>query len=373
MRKTFDSGFYKRKQLNKAYAGHTSVAAEGGETIPTPLADYYLDLLRDSTVLRQLFQTIPMTAKTLEIPKQTGKNAMYVVGEGSDMTTEGGATGATTSYTRTSWTSITITNYKLGVLTGYTTELAEDSLIDISRMTFENGAADMAEGEEYAWIWGSTNSAGGELGEDYDVGDPESLYSGLVQEVPYQTSAGTVPVGGGWTSANVADGDLVFNAASALLTHNMLNESMAAIEDKPGNGRLNTFLVPPKIVARLRSPVEFEMFQSIKDIGAEAALLRGGVGSFYNSKIISSGFLPVGGLTDPDTTTGLYVTNATDGLIIGFDNRCAVIGDRRAIEVRRRHRFYQDIEEIRFLERVAFKVRRPEWLTLIGDVKNSAV
>lgn len=373
IKKTFDAQSYTNMQLSKAYAGHTTVAAEGGETIPNPLADYYMDLLRDSTYVRNLAEIIPMSAATLEIPQLTAGNAMYVVPEGKDMNTEGGADGASSSYTRTTWASMTLTNYKVGVLTGYSTELAEDSLIDIARMVLSNAALAMAEGEEYAFIWGSTNTGAGELGNAYGVGDPEIKYSGLIQEVPYATSAGVVPVGMGWTSANTGKGDMVINAVQQLLTHNHLNEAKSLVEDKSGNGKVTDFFVPPKIVARMRSPVEFEGFQSLDKIGNKAALIQGTVGDFYLSNIISHGMLPVGGKTDPQTTTAVFVDNATDGLIVGFDRRALVIGQRRAIEVRSRHKFYNDVEELRILERVAFKVRRPEWLVLIGDVKNSAV
>ena len=365
IKKTFDASSYKKAQVNKAYSGHTSVAAEGGETIPTPLADYFMELLRDGTVLRQLFQEIPMTALTLEIPKMTAGNTMYFAGEGLDMATEGGASGSGSSISRTTWSSVTLTNYKLGVLTGYTTELAEDSLIDIGRMVVEQGALAMAAGEEQAWIWGD---ARGDF-YTYTAGQPELKYNGLISETPgtgYPTGA---------TMNDVAP-DNVIDGASDLLTFNELNDLLSRIEDQAGNGKVDTLLVPPKVIARMRNPVEFEMFQSIDKIGADkAALLKGQVGDYYGAKIISSGFLPVGTDTAPanaDAGSG-FLSGTTDTMILGFDNRCATIGQRRAIEIRSRHKFYNDLEEVRFLERVAFQVMRNEWLGGIFDVKNSAV
>jgi hypothetical protein len=377
---TFNSQEYVKLQdpnYRKAYAGHTSVAAEGGETIPTPLADYYLDLLHDSTWVRQVFQTIPMTNATLEIPRLTAGNTAYHQGEGTSMTTEAGGDGSSTSYSRTTWSSITLSVDKIGVLTGFSTELAEDSLINVAQMVMQNGAIAMAEAEESAFIKGQVLATGNNIGGLYTAGQPERLYNGLIPNVPWQSNSGVVQVSAaGWTSLNVANGDNIIDGAQALLTFDMLNDLLATIEDKAGNGKVDTIVLPPKLVARMRNPVEFEMFQSLDKIGDKAALVRGQVGDFYGSKIISSGFMPRGTDTTPgdmdDATNGI-VTNSTDTVVLGFDSRAAVIGQRRGIEMKTRHLFYNDVEEVRFLERVGFSVLYPQWLGMIGDVKNAAV
>ncbi len=373
IRKTFDAKDYSNRVMTKAYAGQSSIAADGGETIPTPLADYYMDLLRDSTFVRQLGGTIGMTAKTLEIPKQLTGNTLYVVGEGTNLRTEGGADGASSSYSKSTMGSIMLTNYKLGVLAGYTTELAEDSLIDIARFVITNGALAMAEGEEMAFIWGSTDTATGQLGDVYTAGQPSVLYDGLIEEVPHSIDS---PVGVLWTPKNTGNGNHIIDAEQSLLAQSHLNKAKAIVENEKGNGSITDFLVPPNIVARMRDPVEWENFQSLDKIGGQAALLTGGVGAFYNSNIISSGHLPTGDKTAasgyPQDASGIFISNATDGVVLGLDRRAYVLGQRRAIEVRTQHNFDEDVEEIRFLERLAFKVRRPEWLVLVGDVLNSA-
>ncbi len=377
IKKTFDAQAYDRMRLKtKAFAGQTTTPADGGETIPTPLAAYYMDLLRDSSIIRQLSEEIRMSAATLEIPRQLTGNTLFVVGEGSNMRTEGGASGSGDSMTKATFDSITLTNYKLGVFAGYTTELAEDSLIDVARMVITNGALALAEGEEMAFIWGSTNAGGGEIGAGYTAGQPSLKYSGVIQEVPYASNAGVVPIGMGWTSPNTSNRDHVIDATQALLTFNHLNNAKAIIEDVKGNGKVTDFLVPPKIVARMRNPVEFDMFQSLDKIGNKAALITGAVGDFYGSGITPSGFLPTGDKTAsagyPQNASGTFVDGATDGMILGFDRRALVIGQRRDISARSEHILNDDVEVIRWLERVAFKVRRPEWLVLIGDVKNEA-
>lgn len=373
IRKTFDAKDYSNRVMTKAYDGQSSTAADGGETIPTPLADYYMDLLRDSTFVRQLGGTIGMTAKTLEIPKQLTGNTLYVVGEGKNLRSESGADGSSTAYSKSTMGSITLTNYKLGVLAGYTTELAEDSLIDIARFVITNGALAMAEGEEMAFIWGSSDTATGQLGDNLTAGQPSVLYDGLIDQIPH---SGDSPVGVLWTPEHTDNGDHIIDAEQSLLAQSHLNKAKAIVENEKGNGSITDFLVPPNIVARMRDPVEWENFQSLDKIGGQAALLTGGVGNFYNSNIISSGHLPTGDKTAvggyPQDASGIYVSGATDGCVIGLDRRSYVLGQRRGIEVRTQHNFDLDVEEIRFLERLAFKVRRPEWLVYIGDVKNSA-
>jgi hypothetical protein len=232
-------------------------------------------------------------------------------------------------------------------------------------MVIEQGALAMAGGEEQAWIWGD---ARGDF-YTYTAGQPELKYNGLIEEL----AGSSYPSG---ATPNDSAPEMIIDGGSDLLTFNELNDLLSRIEDQAGDGKVDSLLVPPKVVARMRNPVEFEMFQSIDKIGADkAALLKGQVGDYYGAKIISSGFLPVGTDTAPanaDAANG-FVTGSTDTMVLGFDNRCATIGQRRAIEIRSRHKFYNDLEEVRFLERVAFQVMRNEWLSGIIDVKNSAV
>jgi len=124
----------------------------------------------------------------------------------------------------------------------------------------------------------------------------------------------------------------------------------------------------------MRDPIEFENFQRVDAIGADkAALLRGNVGDYYGTNIISSGFIPVGTDTAPqdmDGSTGI-VSNSTDTVVLGLNRDAAMIGMRREVELMQKHNFEGDYEELRWLERVAFHVTRPEFLAMIGDVKNA--
>lgn len=352
-----------KRGMAKAYAGHTSTAAQGGETIPTPLADYFLDLIRDSTFLMQEFKHIKMTADTFEIPKMTGKNSVYVIGEGSDMITEGGSDGSSTSYSRTTWSSITLNAVKLGALSGYSSELAEDSLINVSQMTMMELVKQMGEAIEQAWIWGDKTSAIA----SFDTGFPEKAFNGIIHQTPDSSSAPA-----GWTPVNTSV-DNIIDAAQALLTRDHLSELINKLELVTGDRKMHTMAIAPAHIGRLRDNVEFEDFQSIHHIGEKAALLRGQVGDFYGVKIVPTGFMPKGGDTSPATATSNYVSTAADTLIFGYNKEALLIGDRRVLEIKKRHRFYQDVEEVRLLTRLALTTAREQYMALIGDVKNSAV
>jgi hypothetical protein len=307
-------GIEKEYKVDKAYSGHTSIAAQGGETIPTPLADYYLDLLRDSTFLMQEFPHIKMTADTFEIPKLTGKNTAYLIGEGLDMTTEGGADQSSNSYSRTTWSSVTLNAHKLGVLTGYSSELAEDSLISIANMTMLEAVKQMSEAIEQAFIWGDTTGAI----VTYTAGQPEKAFDGIIHQVPNSSAAPA-----GWTPVNTSHDNMV-DAAQALLTRDHLSAFINKLELVTGDRKMHTMAIPPAIIGRLRDNVEFEDFQSISHIGGKAALLRGQVGDFYGVNVVPTGFMPKGGDTTPATATTNFVSTAADTMILGTQilSRC---------------------------------------------------
>lgn len=373
--KNFSSSAYEKSKIDKAYtAGQNTANADGGHTVPSPLADYYIELLHDSTVLRQLFSQIFMTSKTFELPQLDSGLTGYILGEGADWTSESGASGSASGITKAGFSKHTMTNYKLGVFAGYTSELQEDSLIDIAEMLVQQGVIAMAKAEEQAWINGDADQTAGQIGAGYTAGQPEYYYSGLIAEVPYASNSGTAPVGAGWTAKN-QDFDAIIDNAQALLREKDLNKLMAITEaNVEGDTRMSDILVSPYVLARMRDPIEFENFQRVDAIGADkAALLRGNVGDYYGTNIISSGFIPVGTDTAPqdmDGTNGI-VSNSTDTVVLGLNRDAAMIGMRREVELMQKHNFEGDYEELRWLERVAFHVTRPEFLAMIGDVKNA--
>ena len=362
---------------SKVYAGHDSDAADGGETIPAPLANWFVDLKRNATWVRQAFETLQMDSATLKVPKKTAGLTMFHFGEGASSLTEGGGDGSSSSVSKTTWSNVTVTVDKVGVLSGWSTELAEDSQINIAEMVIREAAISMAEGEESAFIVGSTQTTGNELGELYTAGQPEKLYDGLIQHVPWASDSNVVQVSAnGWTSLGTGVGDGIIDAAGGMLLNSHLQELMAKVNAQDGNELVDLIVMRPNHTIRLRDPVEFESFQTIDKIGADrAAAIKGFVGDYYGADVISSKFMPVGSTTSPgnfDDDTNGFVTGATDSLILGVNKRAARIAQRRGIEFRQEHNFHQDVEEIRVLERVGFEVFYPEFLSMIGDVKDAA-
>ena len=125
-------------------------------------------------------------------------------------------------------------------------------------------------------------------------------------------------------------------------------------------------LVNPQVAARLRNKTEFEMLQRLDAVGKEAALIKGWVGKYYTANVYVSHFMPTGVAVFNTATT-----SPKDSIVLGLDKSSPIIGDRRSIEVLQRHRFYQDVNEIRLTERIAFGSRYPQLLAGLADVQNA--
>lgn len=356
----FDSAV--KYDLSKAYGGATSTDAYGGYTIPTPLADYFIDMVEKDVFARQIFEVRAMDSSTLEIPTRTaGMSVFHLSGEGVSLTTEAGATGATTALSRSTFGTMTLTAQKFVVWGGYTTDLAEDSLINIGDMLLQTMARDLAEAEEKAIIQGEASGTS----TSFAVGDPRYAFDGLIWHV-YGSNASTGAV---WTPDN-ASPVMWADGGSDVLTADELNAMSTRISEQ--GFKCTHIMVRPTIAGRLRDPTEFEMFQGIKDIGGDmAALVKGFVGRYYESDILVSSLLPLGTSDGYSGTGGEFVTGTDDSTIIAFDVREPIIADRRKLEVRTRHNYDSDVEEARYLTRMTFDVKRPLALAGINDVKNA--
>lgn len=349
----FDSRNY--QFTGKAFTGMTEgTDTEGGHTVPSPLANFFKDELPKNSWARKLFEVRSMGGKTLDIPLLTSGDAVYLSDEGKDLLTEGGADQASTSVSKPVWSQLTLTAKKFAGLTGYSTELEEDSVLNIAEIALMKIVRALNEYEEQAFIQGE--SGGSKFG--WSAGDTRRAFDGLI-DIIQGAAAGT---GGNWTPDASTFTNWQDGASTKLTTEHML-QLLATIEEN--RGECNTIFVSPTIAARLRDPIEFEMLQTVKDIGpTEAALIKGFVGKFYTANIYVSHFMP----------TGVAVFNTSvvapkDSLIIGMDKDAVVIGDRRRAEILTRHRFYQDINEIRLTERIAFGAYYPQLVAGVADVQ----
>jgi hypothetical protein len=362
-----DYPMLRKDMLTKAaYTGHTTTAAQGGETIPTPLAARIIDLIDKATFTRQIFRIFFMPGATYEIPTKTALESTFRVAEGVDLTLDVPTIGTGSAITRGTYSSITLAADKLMTLGGYNSELGEDSNINWARQTLEGMARSHSEAVEKAILQGQLAGVGTTSNMGYNAGNPNYIFDGLIWHIE-GTNAST----GGVFTPDVATLTMWKDGQSNALTDDELQFCMSEIEE--AGFRCRYYAMRPKVHARMRDDTEFANFQTVSAIGSKSALIKGHVGDYYNAKIISSLFMPSGAYTGVHTTgEGKYGSGATDTMVIGFDNREPIIGDRRRLEVRRRHRFYQDINEIRLRSRIAFDVERPSGsIAGVNDVKLS--
>lgn len=98
-----------------------SVNTAGGFVVPTEMEDAIIDLRETYGVARQECRVHVMTSDHTTIPRRTGGVTAYFIGE-------------TTAITESdkSWDQVELTAKKLGALTRMSTDLAEDSVINIA-------------------------------------------------------------------------------------------------------------------------------------------------------------------------------------------------------------------------------------------------
>lgn len=352
----------KHESFIRAYSGQES-SDYATPLIPTETANFFYDRIYWENKLRNIVTTIPLPRATFRIPVKTAGSKVFRQAEGLSLATESGLDQASSGFVAPTISYIDITADKFSSITGWTTELEEDSVISIPQMMFEELAVSMGEYEELAMIQGDLANAlslsGTIKGWDnapFTAGDVRYSFDGLIAMTP-----GLDAQAPNWTPKDLAPENII-DGASTVLTRANLNDLISRIEEE--GYRVTDIFVRPKTARRFTDDVEFEHFQTIKDIGmSKAALIRGFVGDFYGSNIFVTNRLPEG--------TG-FGTNADDSLVVAFDRRLPIIGDRRQINFVKRHAFYVDAEEIKVSERVGFARKFNEGLGLIVDVKNSA-
>ena len=56
----------------------STAAGAGGDFLPTPLADEFIEFVREANVCRQIFRTVTMTSMTLDFPKILSAAKVYL-------------------------------------------------------------------------------------------------------------------------------------------------------------------------------------------------------------------------------------------------------------------------------------------------------
>ncbi len=347
-----------------AYSGSES-SDYSSPIIPDVTARNLIDRVRWANKLRNILITLPMPGATWIMPKLTAGVSVYRQREGYSVKSESGTDQNSTGYVAPTIGSVTMYANKFAAITGWTTELAEDSIISIPQLMFNELADAIGEYEELAMIQGDYqdgNSLNGEVGSGYaapsgtyGAGDVRYSFDGFLTGLPGTASITPYGTPDDLTPNNAIDG------GSDKLTKEELDQLIAKSEDQGFD--MSDIFMRALVKARLRNTTEYEEFQRLDAIGNQAALIKGYVGSFYGKDIFVSNKVPLG------TAFG---TGATDTCVFGFDRGQHVIGDRRRVSFVRKHGFEEDVDEIRVTERIGFVHRFNEDIAVIWDVSNEA-
>jgi len=343
---------YNSKVFGGALEGTDSA---GGYTVPSPLANFFIDRIAVRSWMRQLIRAVPIDSKTLDIPIMVSGNSVYFGSEGYSMVTEGGSDQSSSSMGKIVWDQLTITPKKFHALTGYSTELEEDSALNIAQITTDELLRGISEAEQLAVMQGSTTLF------SWTAGDVRKAFGGIINSTP-GTNAGT---GAKWTpptSDSVADNWI--NAGSSKLTTKDILELQAKLAEQ--NGILNTIMVNPTVGVRLNDPIEFEQFQTIDKIGGEAANQRGVVGRVYGADVIVCNDLPTG-----VAVFNVSVSAPKDTLVLGFDKDTLNLYDRRLITMRMRYKFEEDVIEQQYTQRLTFAAHQKKLLAGLAQVQSA--
>ncbi len=128
--------------------------SKGGAVVPEQMSQAIIDLRERYGVARQLLRIVPMASDTLMVPRRTGGVTAYFVGEEDAITASD-----------KSWDQVQLTARKLGALTRFSTDYAEDAVIDVAEDLANEMAYAFAEKEDDCCFNGDgTSTYGGIVG-----------------------------------------------------------------------------------------------------------------------------------------------------------------------------------------------------------------
>jgi len=137
---------------SRALAG--GIASKGGVLVPEELSDAVIDLREQFGVFRQFARVMPMNSDILSVPRRTGRVSGTWVGENTTISADDG-----------SWDNVELVAKKLAALTRMSSELSEDSTIDVASFLAMEFAMSFAEAEDDAgWNGDGTSTFGGHEG-----------------------------------------------------------------------------------------------------------------------------------------------------------------------------------------------------------------
>jgi HK97 family phage major capsid protein len=192
-----ENGFYTKGQ-------NETTDADGGYLVPQILAREVIFLRDKYGVIRQNARVMGMSSDNLNVPKNTASTTAYWPAENTNITAS-----------QITFANVQVLAKKLAILTQVSSELQEDSIVDIGAQLAEDMAYVMAYNEDLACI----------------LGDGTSTYGGITGIVP-QIAAVNGGANAGWiyTGADVTGN---WNATT-LADLRKLTAAIPEYADRPG-------------------------------------------------------------------------------------------------------------------------------------------
>jgi len=124
----------------------------GGFTVPDPLSDALINLIEDRGTARQKSQRIVMSADTWSVPKVAGQATIYYPNEAASITDSS-----------VSFSQVQLASKKLAALVKMSTEVTEDSILDMLSVVVDSIAYSIALEEDknlFNGVSGGVNTSG---------------------------------------------------------------------------------------------------------------------------------------------------------------------------------------------------------------------
>ncbi len=313
----------------------STAAGVGGDFIPQPLATEFIKFVRDLNWCRQLFRTMPMRAKTLDVPKVLGNTKVY------HQPTEGGTAVETTMNTGI----VQLTAKKLMAFLTVTQEVMEDAQGNFEQIVKSHFAEQLAAAEEEAMLVGDTAHTPLTATESLADGivtwfnkDHRLVFDGLLTlsgDIAGSLSAGT-------RAANRVNGG--GNGMSTTLARQ-------AMHNMGKYGRTMSDLVLIVNPWAANQLLDDEKLVTLEKYGPQATVITGEFGRLYGKiRVINSAYM-------------------TDTYAVMTNNANPIIGDRRAITLKSDEQVKEDVMIHVITERIDFTVAYKDALCQIHNLE----
>jgi HK97 family phage major capsid protein len=302
----------------------STTAGVGGDFLPVPLANTFIDLVRDQNWVRQLVQTVPMGSKTLDFPKiLTGPSVYYESAENAQAVETSMTTG-----------SVRLTAKKLFAQLKASEELFEDAAFDMDTIIRQHFVNSLADAEEEAFVDGETTHTA------------SAVTPGAATESNWYTKDHRLIFDGLATLSTASGAATGVNGAGASITSAMIREAIY---------NLGVYARSMKDVVVLLNPwsanelLDDAKLVTLDKYGSQATIFTGEIGRLYGqARVLTSPYL-------------------ADGKGVFFHRGNPLIGDRRLVRLRGEDVIEYDQRRLVISERLDFVV---QYANAIGEMFN---